>query len=487
VETSFRPSPENETQRIITADVHISGYTTGIMNKEIINQLRRILGRKNLLIDPEDLACYSFDGSGGDVSPQAVAFPENSAQIAEIMQLANRRQFPVVPRGAGSGMTGGALPLKKGLVLVMNRMNRILEIDTDNLIAVAEPGVITGELQAELKKLGLMYPPDPASLKFCTLGGNAAECAGGPSAVKYGVTRDYIIGCEAVLPTGKIIATGVRTEKGVTGYDLTHLLIGSEGTLAIFTKLILRLLPLPESRKTFLLLFTDIEQAVQLVAELLQTGIMPCTLEYMDHTAISVVRDRLPTPTPPETEALLLLELDGSRQEVARQSDQLRKFLAARPLTLQEAENEEQRQQLWQARRAISPATFSLKPHKISEDVVVPRSNIPALVRFTSDLAEKSGLTMLTFGHAGDGNIHVNIMLDKDDPGQYKQGQQAKKQLFAQVISLGGTLSGEHGIGTTKAPFLSLEITPDTLALMRGIKQLFDPNNVLNPEKIFPR
>jgi glycolate oxidase len=456
------------------------------MNKEILKQLGDILGRDHLLTAPEELACYSFDGSGGEVPPQAVAFPENSGQVAKILQLANRHQFPVVPRGAGSGMTGGAVPLKKGLVLVMSRMNHILEIDRNNMIAIAEPGVITGELQATLKKQGLMYPPDPASLNFCTLGGNAAECAGGPSAVKYGVTRDYIIGCEAVLPGGKIITTGVRTEKGVTGYDLTHLLIGSEGTLAIFTKLILRLLPLPEAGKTFLLLFADIDQAVQLVAELLQSGIMPCTLEYMDHTAISVVRDRLPAPLPEKTQALLLLELDGSRSEVQQQADRLREFLAIRPLTLQEAENEEQRQQLWQARRSISPATFSLKPHKISEDVVVPRSKIPALVRFTSALAEKLKLTILTFGHAGDGNIHVNIMLDKNDPEEYKRGQEAKKQLFGQVIALGGTLSGEHGIGTTKAPFLPLEITPETLELMRDIKQLFDPNNILNPGKIFP-
>lgn len=455
------------------------------MKREIINQLGNILGSEHLLTEPEDLACYSFDGSGGDIAPEAVAFPKNADQIAKILQIANRHLFPVVPRGAGSGMTGGAVPRNKGLVLVTSRMDRILEIDCDNLIAIAEPGIITGDLQTELAKKRLMYPPDPASLKFCSLGGNAAECAGGPSAVKYGVTRDYIIGCEVVLPTGTIITTGVRTEKGVTGYDLTHLLIGSEGTLAVFTKLILRLLPLPEVKKTFLLLFDDIEQAVRLVAELLQAGIMPCTLEYMDHTAISLVRDRLPAPLPEDTTALLLLELDGYRSQVRQQADRLSKFLATRPLKVQEAEDEEQRQQLWQARRSISPATFSLKPHKISEDVVVPRSKIPTLVRFTSALAKKLKLTILTFGHAGDGNIHVNIMLDKNNPEEYKHGQQAKKQLFEQVIALGGTLSGEHGIGTSKAPFLPLEITPETMTLMQNIKQLFDPNNILNPGKIF--
>ncbi len=457
-----------------------------MINEKDLQLLRDVLGREHLLTKPEELACYSFDGSGGDVAPQTVAFPKTSNQVAEILQLANTHKFPVVPRGAGSGMTGGAVPTCGGLVLATNRMNRILEIDPENMIAIAEPGVITGELQAELAQKGLMYPPDPASLKFCTLGGNAAECAGGPSAVKYGVTRDYIIGCEAVLPTGAVITTGVRTEKGVTGYDLTHLLIGSEGTLAVFTKLILRLLPLPEAKKTFLLLFDSIELAVDLVARILAAGIMPCTLEYMDQTALRIIRDRLPTPLPEATRALLLLELDGSRKEVRHQSQRLHTFLRNRPLTLLEANNDAEREELWLARRAISPATFALKPHKISEDVVVPRSQIPDLVRLTTGLARELELTILTFGHAGDGNIHVNIMLDKNDADEYSRGRQAKKQLLKEVIQLGGTLSGEHGIGTTKAPFLPLEITPATMSVMQDIKRLFDPNNILNPGKIFP-
>ena len=457
-----------------------------MFSEKTIRLLQDILGRQHLLTEPEELTCYSFDGSGGDIAPQAVAFPKTSDQVAQILKLANAHNFPVVPRGAGSGMTGGAVPICGGLVLVTSRMNRILEIDPENMIAVAEPGVITGELQAKLAHQGLMYPPDPASLKFCTLGGNAAECAGGPSAVKYGVTRDYIIGCEAVLPTGAVITTGVRTEKGVTGYDLTHLLIGSEGTLAVFTKLILRLLPLAEAKKTFLLLFDSIKQAVDLVARLLAAGIMPCTLEYMDQIAIRIIRDRLPGPLPEATRALLLLEIDGSGDEVHHQGQRLRTFLENRPVTLLEANNEAEREELWRARRAISPATFALKPHKISEDVVVPRSKIPDLVHLTTALAQDLALTILTFGHAGDGNIHVNIMLDKNDADEYSRGREAKKQLFKEVIQLGGTLSGEHGIGTTKAPFLPLEITPATMSVMQDIKRLFDPNNILNPGKIFP-
>lgn len=456
------------------------------MKREILDRLNTILGHAHYLTAPEDLACYSYDGGGGTCLPQVVAFPETTEQVAAILNLANTHHFPVVPRGAGSGMTGGALPVQGGLVLCFNRMNKILEIDSENLIAVAQPGVITGELQSALKEKGLMYPPDPASLNFCTLGGNAAECAGGPSAVKYGVTRDYIIGCEAVLPTGQIISTGVRTEKGVVGYDLTHLLIGSEGTLAVFTKLILRLLPLPEAKQTFLLLFSEIEQATRLVAKILRSGIMPCTIEYMDHTAISVVRDHISTSLSEQTQALLLLELDGTKEEVARQAARLREFCTTVPTTLQEAASESQRRELWQARRSLSPATFALRPDKISEDVVVPRSKIPDLVRFTKSISRELELTILTFGHAGDGNIHVNIMLDKNDRNEYARGMEAKSRLFRQVVDLGGTLSGEHGVGLTKAAWLPLEIDRETMSLMQRIKHLFDPNNILNPGKIFP-
>ncbi len=456
------------------------------MDKKIIKELRAILGRENLLTEPEDLACYSFDGSGTSRLPQAVVMPGSTEEVADILAVASRCQIPVVPRGAGSGMTGGSLPVHGGLVMVFTRMNKILEIDQDNMVAVVQPGVITGEFQEVLHKKGLYYPVDPASIKFCTMGGNAAECAGGPSAVKYGVTKDYIIGCEAVLAGGEIIKTGVRTEKGVTGYDLTRLLVGSEGTLAVFTALIVRLLPLPEAKETFLLIFSSIEEATGLVAKILHTGLVPCTLEYMDHNAIAVVRDRLERVLPDGTMALLLLELDGSRRQVEEDRERLLHFLGKHQVHVQRAATEAERQQLWLARRSISPATFSLKPDKISEDVVVPRSVIPELVEFTSTLARKFSLTILTFGHAGDGNIHVNIMIDKSDKDEYNRGLTARGELFSGVIRMGGTLSGEHGIGTTKADFLPLEINPATMRLMVRVKQLFDPDNILNPGKIFP-
>ncbi len=457
-----------------------------LMDRAVIEKLANIVGTENISTAPEELSCYSYDGTGKVFLPEAVAFPQSAQEISAILMTANEHNFPVVPRGAGSGMTGGSLPVDGGLVLVTSRMNRILEIDQDNMIAVVEPGVITGDLQAALKKFGLMYPPDPASLKFCTIGGNAAECAGGPSAVKYGVTKDYVLGIEVVLPSGEIMQTGVRTEKGVVGYDLTRLFVGSEGTLGIFTRLTLRVLSLPESKATFLLTFPSLNRATELVAEILIHGISPCTLEYMDRTALSVVCNHIPLPLPEKTEALILLEVDGTRQETERQTQKIEQYLAAQKIDYRKAINDNDYDELWKARRSISAASFSLKPHKISEDIVVPRSRIPGLVQFTEKLARSLDLTILTFGHAGDGNIHVNIMVDKENEQEHHNGITARKKLFEYVIAQGGTLSGEHGVGITKSPFLHLELDPAVISIMQGIKQLFDPNNILNPGKIFP-
>ena len=456
------------------------------MKRNIVSALKNIVGKEGVFTDPEELSCYSYDGSSRQFLPDVVVFPTAAEEISSILKLANLHGFPVVPRGAGSGMTGGSLPVRGGVVLVFSRMNRILEIDPDNMIAVVEPGVITGVLQDELKKYRLMYPPDPASLKFCSIGGNAAECAGGPSAVKYGVTKDYVIGLEVILPTGEIMHTGVRTEKGVVGYDLTHLFIGSEGTLGIMTKLILKLLPLPESKETFLLTFSDLKNATKLVGEILSSGITPCTLEYMDKTAISIVSKHIPVNLADSTEALLILEIDGSFNEVREQYSRVADYLDRAGIDYQHTANDDERSSLWQARRAISPASFSLKPDKISEDVTVPRSKIPELVMFCEQLAHDLDLLILTFGHAGDGNIHVNIMIDRNNVDEISKGEQARKRLFLYVVDAGGTLSGEHGVGITKSPFISIELDHTALDVMKKIKHLFDPNNILNPGKIFP-
>ena len=460
------------------------------MDKNTIKKLQAIVGAGYLVTAKEDLLCYSYDGTGQEYMPSAVAFPGSAAEISEIMEFANQEFLPVIPRGAGTGMTGGSLPVEGGLVLVMSRLNRILEIDAENQVAVVEPGVITGQFQAAVKKLGLFYPPDPASHDFCTMGGNVAECSGGPSAVKYGVTRDYILGLEVILPDGRLMHTGVRTAKGVVGYDLTRLFTGSEGTLGIITKIIVRLLALPTHKKTYLVLTDSLQQAAVLVAEILKSGVLPNTLEYMDQTALHVVNEYLPLELPSSTRALLLIEVDGNEKSTEEQGRNLLSLLADRQaypgiLQVRQAHNEKEVEDLWKARRSISPATFKLKPHKIAEDVVVPKTKIPHLVDFTEKLSRELDIIILTFGHAGDGNIHVNIMLDKDDPEENRKGETAKRRLFEYVLSLSGTLSGEHGIGITKAPFLALELDETSLILMQKIKKVFDPNNILNPGKIF--
>lgn len=460
------------------------------MDKDILKKLQAIVGEKHLATAREDLMCYSYDGTGMEFMPSAVAFPGSADEISAIMELASKETFPVIPRGAGTGMTGGSLAVAGGLVLVMSRLNRIIEIDAENQVAVVEPGVITGQFQAAVKKFGLFYPPDPASRDFCTMGGNVAECSGGPSAVKYGVTRDYVLGLEVVLPDGRLIHTGVRTAKGVVGYDLTRLFIGSEGTLGIITKIIVRLLALPTHKRTFLVLTDSLQQATVLVAEILKGGILPNTLEYMDQTALHVVNDYLPLDLPENTRALLLIEVDGDERATEEQGQKLVKLLADREsypgiIEVRQAQNAEEVDDLWKARRSISPATFKLRPHKISEDVVVPKTKIPQLVEFTEKISRELDIVILTFGHAGDGNIHVNIMVDKDDPQEYERGQTAKRRLFEQVMTLAGTLSGEHGVGITKAAYLAMELDKPSIELMQKIKIVFDPNNILNPGKIF--
>jgi len=457
------------------------------VDQKIIKKISAIVGADQITTAKEELLCYSYDGTGREFIPSAVAFPGSTHEISQIMQLANSEILPVVIRGAGTGMTGGALPVAGGLVLAMSRMNKIIEIDAANQIAVVEPGVITGELRQAAAEVGLYYPPDPASYKFCTMGGNVAECAGGPSAVKYGVTRDYVLGLEAVLADGRVITTGVRTAKGVVGYDLTRLLVGSEGTLAVITKIIVKLIAAPAGRETFLVLCPDMGAATGLVAKILGR-LTPCTLEYLDRTAIAIVNHKLPFPLPETTGALLLIELDGDPETLAVTGRRLNDFLNDQSgvIETRHARSREEAEQLWAARRSVSPAAFSLKPDKISEDVVVPKSLIPELVSCTERLGREQDLTIFTFGHAGDGNIHVNIMLDKSRPEEVARAERAKRLLFTEVLKLGGTLSGEHGVGITKADYLGLEISDPTLGLMRQVKTMFDPNNILNPGKIFP-
>jgi glycolate oxidase len=457
------------------------------MNKAIYKALEKIVGREHITDRDTDRQSYAYDATQIQALPDGVVFPRTTDEVAAIVRLANTYQFPLVPRGAGSGMSGGSVPIQGGLVLVLLRMNRILNIDANNLLAVAEPGVITRDLQQAVEARGLFYPPDPSSSHFSTLGGNLAECAGGGRAVKYGVTRDYVLGLEVVLPTGEIIKTGVRTAKGVVGYDLTRLLVGSEGTLGIITQMVLKLIPLPEARQTILAFFDQMDLAARSVVEIFQSGILPAILEFMDHSSIACVEEYLHLGLPIQAQAMLLIEVDGDREAVARQGETIQHIFRQLGATgVKKAATPQEAEELWKARRAISPALFRLRPHKINEDIVVPRDKIPESIKRFEDISRRLELLIVSFGHAGDGNIHVNVMFDGKKPEEKKRAQEAVAEIFQVVLDLGGTLSGEHGVGLTKAPFLSLELDPVSLNLMQRIKDLFDPNHILNPGKIFP-
>ena len=456
------------------------------LSSSTFKKLRNIAGKAYCSDAKEDLVCYGYDATALNFLPDAIVFPEKTSQVASILRLADRDNFNVIPRGSGSGMTGGSLPINGGVVVIMTRFNRILKIDTDNLVAYVEPGVITGHFHRAVEKEGLFYPPDPASSEFCTLGGNMAECAGGPSAVKYGVTRDYVLGLEVVLPTGEIIKTGVKTAKGVVGYDLTRLFIGSEGTLGIITRMTLRLLPLPKERRTMTAVFDLIDKAAETVSEIIRRSIIPRTIEFMDNASIRCAEDQLKIGLPVEAQAMLLIDVDGSADETDRAITKLKKLCISQGAKqVKVAENKEEAANLWKARKAVSPALFKYGPDKINEDIVVPRSKIPEMVKKIDALRTETGLIMASFGHAGDGNIHFNIMLDKKDKAQLKKAEAAVEELFDYTLKLGGTISGEHGIGITKAPYIGKEIGPIELDLMKKIKKIFDPKGILNPGKIF--
>ena len=455
------------------------------MNANAISALREIYGER-LKTSLEDRICYSYDATGKEFLPDAVVFPLNAEEVRRTVLLANDHIFPVVPRGAGSGFSGGSLPVRGGVVLSTERMDRILAVDTENLVAVVEPGVVTDTLKETVKKKGLFYPPDPASLKFCTIGGNLAECAGGMCAVKYGVTRDYVLGLEAVLGTGELVRTGVSTVKGVVGYDLTRMLVGSEGTLGIITKATLRLIPHPESAATLLAFFPSNEKGAKAVGGIIEEGITPCAMELMDRTAVDCVREIADLSLPEGTGCALLVEVDGPESSVAREADRVEEAcLRFGALEVRRAADASGRDKLWALRRAISPAVRKVNPVKINEDIVVPRSRLAEMFAFLSDLAERKNLKIVNFGHAGDGNIHVNVMISGKDEDERRRAGEAVEEVFRKTVDLGGTISGEHGIGIAKAPYMEMEVGPLGVSVMKRLKACFDPNGILNPGKIF--
>ena len=451
--------------------------------------LQAIVSSSYLKLDEESRTTYGADALKRGRNPEAVVLPANSHEVAAIVRLCAKHHVPIVPRGGGTGYTGGAVPTEGGIVISLERMNRILEIDEANLVAVVEPHVITGDLQTAVEKVGLFYPPDPASLKESVIAGNVAECAGGPRAFKYGTTKQYVLGLEVVLPTGEIIRTGGKAVKNVVGYDLTHLIVGSEGTLGIITQVILRLIPKPPLQATLRATFRDVESAVQAVINVIRARVVPAAVELIDGDSLEAVARYLQVRSlaPEGTAAMLLLEVDGVPAAVEEEAKRVETACREAGATeILRARDEEERQELWRVRRELSRSLKMITPLKYNHDVVVPKGRIPELFALVRKIREELKLRIPCFGHAGDGNIHVNIMVDPKDEAEIARARVAERRLFAGVVALEGSISGEHGIGFAKAPFLPLELSAETIALMKRLKSAFDPHAILNPGKIFP-
>jgi glycolate oxidase len=448
----------------------------------------QVVGPDFVRSDEAALIRYGQDGLKVPHPPDLVVLPGTTSEVAAIAEMCHAARVPLYVRGGGTGYSGGAVPLRGGVLLSMERLNRILEIDEQNLLVVTEPNVVTARLQAAVEEVGLFYPPDPASLDESVIGGNIAECAGGPRAFKYGTTKRYVLGLEAVLPTGEVIRTGSKAVKSVVGYDLTQLLVGSEGTLAIITQAVLRLIPKPPARATLRATFDSIDAAVGAVDELIRARVVPATLELVDGVCLEAVTRHLGGErlAPPGTAGLLILEVDGMAHAVSEEAHLVEAACRSAGATeVLRAAGEEERQRLWRVRRELSPALKTIATRKINQDVAVPRGRVPELFRLVDELRAEFDLLIPCFGHAGDGNIHVNIMVDADDAAAVERALRAQRRLFEGVVALEGTISGEHGIGYTKAPFLSIELSPAVIGLSKRLKQAFDPHGILNPGKIF--
>jgi glycolate oxidase len=465
----------------------------GTLPSGFISRAAGIVGGPFVLQDEISRDSYGTDGTKKGSRADLVVMPVSTAEVSQIAKLCHDDRVPIVARGAGTGYTGGAVPTRGGVVLSLERMNRILEIDQLNLLARVQPNVITGDLQDAVEKVGLFYPPDPASLRQSALGGNVAECAGGPRAFKYGTTKRYVLALEAVLASGEVIHTGSKAVKNVVGYDLTQLLVGSEGTLAIITEITLRLIPKPFTQATLLAEFADVTHAVEAVTQLIQRRVVPAAIELIDAASLRALAEHAGRPmATADAGAVLIVEVDGAPQSVMPEillvEDACRDSGA---IQMKRAASEADRDDIWHLRRELSPALRKISTIKLNNDVVVPRGRIPQLFALVKEIEQESGLPIASFGHAGDGNIHVNIMIP--DTGSEEQraeskerGERAVRRLFEGVVALEGSISGEHGIGFTKSAYLGLELSPGEIALMRRVKAAFDPHGILNPGKIFP-
>jgi len=458
-----------------------------VISPVIINRLRDELGKDAVITDKEHLICYSYDATRIERLPDALLMPKTPEDAASILKIANSEKIPVIPRGAGSGFAGGSVPVQGGIILSLQRMDRIIEVNKDDFYMVVEPGVVTRNIQKTAEAAGLFYPPDPSSVNFCTIGGNISTCAGGARGVKYGTTRDYVMGLEVVLPTGDIIFTGTRAPRSVAGYDLTRLIVGSEGTLGVITKAILRLIPLPEKTVTVAAIFTSIHNAIAAIERIIISGIRPSVIEFMDKASISVVRELLPESVREKGEAMVISEVDGPEAVVEDGLERIENICRkSGAVIISVARTQQERERLWTARRSVSPALYKINPTKINEDIVVPRTKLPELMNEMGRIASTNMIQIVSFGHAGDGNLHINVMTDDKNAEEFSRAKKAVHELFQVTLRLGGSISGEHGIGMTKAPFLPMETGDKVISIMKGIKNTFDPNNILNPGKIWP-
>ncbi|UJF35559.1 FAD-linked oxidase C-terminal domain-containing protein [Paenibacillus hexagrammi] len=458
-----------------------------MLDQALSQKLRQIVGENYYRDDREALVAHSYDGTPMLQSlPDGVIYPDNTQQVAEIIKHLAEHRVPVVTRGSGTNLSGGTVPVHGGVVMVMHRMNRILDIDLQNLTATVQPGILTGDFITHIESLGLFYPPDPSSMRISTIGGNIAECSGGLRGLKYGTTKDYVIGLEAVLASGEIIRTGGKLMKDVAGYDLTKLLVGSEGTLAVITEATLKLVPPPKSKKTMIAMYKDLYGAARTVSRIIEAKMIPATLEFMDNPTIRVVDDYAKLGLKRDMDAILLIEQDGDPEAVERDIERIREICESEKADqIEVAKNQEHAEKLLTARRSAFTALARLRPTTILEDATVPRSQIAEMVLRINEIAQKYNVTIATFGHAGDGNLHPTATTDARDADEIHRVELAFEEIFEAAIELGGTITGEHGVGMVKAPYLEWKIGKTGIEIMRGIKQAFDPHNLLNPGKMF--
>lgn len=455
-----------------------------MLSAEFIKLLQNLIPPDRLYFDPVDCYAYAYDNSRKFFPPECVIFPLTTGEVAKTIQLCNQFKVPLTPRGRGTGTAGGSLAEQGGATLSLERMIRVISIDPSNRALITEPGVLNETIQTAARLHGFFWPPDPSSAAFSTVGGNLATSAGGPHAVKYGTTRDHVLGLTAVTGKGDIIKTGCYTTKGVVGYDLTRLLIGSEGTLAVITEMTLKLTPLPAAKSGLVAHYRDADSCASAIISIMKEPQGPSALEFLDSGSLGLIRARNPELLPSDSCAMLMIEIDGTEHEILETTAKL--LTACRNSGLLKAVSVQNTADLWRARKTLSPLLRDIAPKKINEDIVVPVDKIPQLLTGLSTLCKQYQITNVNFGHAGNGNIHVNLLVDPDNPHESERAYKCLNQIFDLVISLNGTLSGEHGIGSEKRPYIGKELDNATLALMKQIKLTFDPNNILNPGKLFP-